>query len=551
MRIGVTFLRWRAVIAALRRDRWEWLGAALLFIAGMLMAHWPMWRSGFSLVQTDNGDPRLINYLLEHSYRWLLREPGHLALWDPPFFYPHQNVLAYSDTQLGAAPLYWFARLLGLAPDSAFQAWLVLLSVFNFTSMFVLLRRIFSVRVFAAGAGAWLFAFASPRIAQLSHPQLMTGFLTVGAIYLISRSFSAGPEPLEKSHHYRLAAAAVLFAAQFYASYYLGWFFMLALALALGFALVRPALRAGLLAYMRSCRTPLLAAFLLWLLLMIPFLIHYGWALEEAGPRAFAEVKIMIPRLQSWFYSGPSSWLYGGLGKLRWMRRLPVEYRGEHEIALGFATSMIIIAGLWSRRKERAGGLIFFTAAALFICFTSLIGLTKIPWRLFYEIVPGASALRAVSRIVLFLLIPAAIGFAWFWERALAHRKYAWLVLLPFCMLEQGRTTPAYDKAENRAVISGIKRALPPGCGALLLRGDLSLNRPFWAVHIDAMWAGLEAGIPVINGYSGNGPPGWGMNETIMPSPTNDKLLNVALRDWVKRHPELRGRVCILGAATK
>src|SRR4051794_21035649 len=64
---------------------------------GLLMAHHPMILSGLAGMQTDRGDTRLINYILEHSYLWLRSAPGHEQFWSPPFYYPAPNVAAYSD----------------------------------------------------------------------------------------------------------------------------------------------------------------------------------------------------------------------------------------------------------------------------------------------------------------------------------------------------------------------------------------------------------------------------------------------------------------------
>src|SRR5436190_653622 len=85
--------------------RWPaYLFAAGVGAIGLLMAHHPMLLSGLRRVQVDVGDSRLINYLLEHNYRWYRGDPNHAEFWDPPFFYPARNIAAYSDTLLGIAP---------------------------------------------------------------------------------------------------------------------------------------------------------------------------------------------------------------------------------------------------------------------------------------------------------------------------------------------------------------------------------------------------------------------------------------------------------------
>src|SRR5918911_1572347 len=97
-------------------------------------------------IAADIGDTRLNNYLLEHSYRWLRQAPGHADFWSPPMFYPATGTMAFADVFLSAAPLYWPWRLLGAAPDTAFQLWMLTVGAFNYLAAYLLLRRVFAAR---------------------------------------------------------------------------------------------------------------------------------------------------------------------------------------------------------------------------------------------------------------------------------------------------------------------------------------------------------------------------------------------------------------------
>jgi hypothetical protein len=70
-------------------------------------------------VQVNHGDPRLVNYQLEHTFLWLSGRSGHESFWSPPVFHPALHVGAYSDTVVGAAPLYWLWRFSGLEGGAA------------------------------------------------------------------------------------------------------------------------------------------------------------------------------------------------------------------------------------------------------------------------------------------------------------------------------------------------------------------------------------------------------------------------------------------------
>ena len=52
----------------------------------------------FAQLQINPGDPRLVQFILEHSYLWLSGEPLHAGFWSPPVHYPVAGVGAYSDT---------------------------------------------------------------------------------------------------------------------------------------------------------------------------------------------------------------------------------------------------------------------------------------------------------------------------------------------------------------------------------------------------------------------------------------------------------------------
>ena len=59
-----------------------------------------------SSIPGDRGDARFNLYLLEHSYKYVSGQES--GFWDVGFFYPHQNVLAYSDNFFSAPSWFMF-----------------------------------------------------------------------------------------------------------------------------------------------------------------------------------------------------------------------------------------------------------------------------------------------------------------------------------------------------------------------------------------------------------------------------------------------------------
>src|SRR5262249_54654073 len=151
-------------------------------LIGLALTFWPMFRSGFALVPGDLGDARFINYVLEHDYRWAIRDPNHPDLWSTPALFPLPNTLAFSDNLLGVAPLYGLWRVLGAGPQTALQLWALTCAILDFGAFWLYARRCWSLGAFASGLAAFVFAFGNVRIAQINHLQLLPQFYSVVAL---------------------------------------------------------------------------------------------------------------------------------------------------------------------------------------------------------------------------------------------------------------------------------------------------------------------------------------------------------------------------------
>ena len=130
-------------------------------------------------------------------------------------------------------------------------------------------------------------------------------------------------------------------------------------------------------------------------------------------------------------------------------------------------------------------------------------------WSTVRAYVPGAAALHAVSRVGLMLLILWSIGLGLFIEALQAQgRSIVAFGVGLLCLLEQGVTTPSYDRDEHRTAVAALARRIDRRDTAFFYSPHHARSTHF-KYHIDAMWAGLETGVPTINGYSGNFPLLW------------------------------------------
>ena len=330
------------------RGRHAFILAVGLGAVGMIMMHYPMIASGLARVQTDVGDTRLIQYFLEHNYRWFRGDPNHARIWDPPFFYPARNVAAHSDTMMAAAPLYGAFRVAGLAPDTSFQLWMMAISALNYAAAFHLLRRRIRVSVPSASAGAFLFAFGNMRAYQLGHQQLMPQFLSVIAVDALFGLFPARAIPWwRRAILWALVPAGVI--AQLTSGVYLGWFLIFSLGIAAAVAVWLPSTRWPFLSVLRRDAPWItLSAVLGWLVLRI-WVSHQVAASLELGTRFYQYVGHCLPHPPAWLCVSQSSWLEGWTIGL--VEKLGWQVQNWQPCGIGLVTTVAGSAGLYLARS--------------------------------------------------------------------------------------------------------------------------------------------------------------------------------------------------------
>jgi hypothetical protein len=504
--------------------------AVLWWAIAMVAAFYPVLLSGGKLMEGYIGDTRLLNYVLEHDYCWMLGDPHHASLWNPPYFYPQPDVLAYCDLLLGAVPWYAPWRLAGFLPDTAYQWWTATILTLDFTLAWLLLRRLsFSPR--AAGAGAFLCAAASPMVSQFGHEQMMAEFYPLlsllGCVDLVR-----GVRPAR-------AAAGVVggVVAQIYTAFYAAWFYAFGLAFVAVVSLGVPAWRRTWLPHWKV----LLAAAGVGALAAAPAVAHYLAASQAVGVRPMAEVHAMLPRLQSWFYMGPFSVVYSF--QCRWSLFAVLQHDQEHRIGLGLLTTLLVWTGLLGARQRpvvRAFTLAWIGLFAVTLCLPGGFSV----WPLIHRLVPGAAALRAIGRVGVATLPVSALGLALWVDRRSSVR---WVSLvLCLVVLEQLQFVRIYEKQPVRDDVRTLAQAIPPDAPVFCFlprslgppRSDLSMLNDKW--NADAMWASMACGVPTINGLSGWWPPGWALH------PLDGPLLDEesALRTW--RHQWALGPVAVI-----
>jgi hypothetical protein len=461
-------------------------------------------------------DARFNFALLEFFYRTLLAilhgQAGNFL--NAPFFYPWPRVTNFSDTHWGDAELYALVRSLGVDMLTSFQAWFVAGFVLTYVATFVCMRML-GVRTWGAAGGAFLFTFALPMAAQFNHAQLVYRLWVPPAVvawdsFLTRRSLRAG-------------AACVLFVAlQLAASIYLGFFLCLLLAAYLAalclFArsrLVLPlwtSFRSASAAELVTAGILLASGFVVLGVVGIPYFeaqSMYGF------PRSLDNA--VLPRPGSYLLAGPSR-LWPNLSATF---AYPLVW--EHQIFPGLAAIIPLAWFLLSKRARARQPLVVPMLATLAVLCAITIDLDgHTLYQLIYSI-PGFSAIRAVTRIILVMMLPLAMLFGMLIDNLAATQAYRlrryFLIMALFVLLvaecsliNQNSSAPSDWRARLNAIEARLPKTLPPH-SVLAIASEPQkpgqVDYPWILAQTDAILVAVTLGIRTLNGYSGNIPATW------------------------------------------
>lgn len=466
----------------------------------------------FRAMPGDMGDARFNELILEHVVRWL-RGVDH-DLWSPGFFFPFPGALAFSDNHFGSVGAYALLRLAGWSSEGAYVGWFTLAYVLNFLCCAHALRR-FGLSPHGSAVGAFLFAFGMPVLAQSGHAQLGYRFAIPLAMLALHRL-------LRDRRALHLAWLGIWVTVQFLCSIYLGYFLLLLLGSWLlanyavsALAPSEPHSQATLPGTWRKRETlhcvVVLATCAATLAVM--FLPYLHFARLYGFGRLPMEIASLLPRPGSYLLADLSM-LWGALSQsigsvpMRHEQQLFIGAGGCVLAAIGFLHG----EGRWRRTA----------AAALFLLFALTLDVRGLSVYRMLESLPLANAIRGVSRIILVMLFPLALlagaGIDWLVDRN-THRhlvRRAAAVLLTLLMIIEcvARYAPNVALQDLRARRSAILLAVPDSLSSdAIVFVPRQTGEPAYMTELDGMDLAQRLGRNTINGYSGNSPPGFGLNK--------------------------------------
>src|SRR3989338_5970528 len=506
---------------------------SFFLIIGLLITFYPTLFSNFKNVQTELGDTRFNIYRLEHSYLWIKAAPLHKFLWDLPIFYPYKKTLAYSDTMLGAAFPYWLIRMLFL-PDTAYQIWLIVISILNYSAMFLFLNKGLKYSTFPSSIGSFIFSFSIPRTIQLAHAQLLPGFFIIFSLFGLYKFFT-GKSKYAFLNIFFFYAGIVL---QLITTYYLAFFYILSLFLTLLLSLTHPR---NIIIIFEKIKTQILPLITLTLLSAFVILLMYQNYIslgKKNGLWNLEEIKSYIPTFMAWFYSGSNSLIYSKISDVFHFRN-PEELK----LSVGYFTSAIIVYSAIINRRKPFYKLLIYTSILL-ITITTVIPFTTISvWYVLADKIFFLRSVKPIGRVIFILLIPISIFVAEFFQNI----KYkSILVLLSlFIIIEQIQILESFDKLNNRNSIMGIVNRIPKNCDIFYY---ISRNNEIdYKTQVDAMWAGIYAAKYTINGYSTWYPPYY--NEILKSNAKDYKellLVKKGFNKWIQDNKLYDKNTCLV-----
>lgn len=201
---------------------WFWFALLLFFVCTVVFLY--PYSFYASNTVSDAGDP-----LLNISTLWRVQQ--HLAkgeildLYEAAYFYPRENVLAYSEIMLPTAIISWPVAAISGNPVLSYNFAFFLAYFLTALFTFLLVKRLTGSPVAGIVSGL-LFAFCQWRIHRPAHLQLLTNQWTP-LVFLFLHRFWEGRRRRD------IVLAAVFFAVQTLSCIYLGLIFSVGVGIAL------------------------------------------------------------------------------------------------------------------------------------------------------------------------------------------------------------------------------------------------------------------------------------------------------------------------------
>tara|TARA_B100000508_G_scaffold140085_2_gene140055 strand:+ start:73868 stop:75451 length:1584 start_codon:yes stop_codon:yes gene_type:complete len=459
-----------------------------------------------SLLPGDLGDTRFNLFILEHCYQYFTGAVDQF--WNSGFMYPEAEVISLSDNLLGSAPIYSFFRLIGLDIFSAFQWWVLALSVLNYVCAYLLVVYL-SKKSWFSGIAAFVFAFSLGLAAQMNHAQTFPRFaipLTLLFLFLWK----------DKMHWKWFFLSITSLTYTFYCGIYLG--FMTFIPFVVMFSIILYSKWNLFIAEIKTLRNKLiyLSAIVVNLFLLYILFAPYLRRSKSNPIHDYHYVKESIPTIESYLSAHPGTLIHtpienfiGGDQVAFW----------DHWLFSGWLATLglavMIILTFKKRLIERTN---FNTQNTRILMITGLITFILFlrigDYSLYYFLyqLPGFGAMRALERIINIELLFFGIGLAFILtliaNKLRNYKIFVFIFVLPLLIIDNSidpasaNTTSKEVMKERHQKLVKKMEDIPKG-EVVSYEPDLNnLNTHIVHYQLDAMLAAQSLGLKSVNGYS-------------------------------------------------
>ena len=522
--------------------------------------------NGFTVLFGDNDDATIAVSILEHWKHFL----EGADRWNRvSYFFPSRDSLGYNDGLFLYGVPYAFLRFTGFDPFLAAELVSILVRACGAYAYVFVARQYLGLSLGLSLLAAFLFNLSGNSLLEGNHAQLFTvSFLPIWLL-LLGKSGCALWSILPQSGDAKRAgirrgllwgiAAAIFFDAWLLTAFYTAWlsglFVALVSLIALS-AIVASPVRSKALDFLgrRTILLSLAAILTSGALGAIPFLLVYLPKAAETGMHHFGNLRPSIPDLINLLNPHLDFGLWQGLRAQLGGRVMPGETDRFGYSALLLAPALLGCVAIFSDRAASPAVQRVWSSTAVATVLLAAAVTHPVLWRIIYDVVPGARALREPGRLLLVLSLPltglAMLGLAWL--RRLGGRSLAMdrIALSVVVVLAAGLVVEELDvdgpvmlvRAAPLHLLRAVPRT-PAGCAAFYVTGrspelrglDESSLEWLYRPNVDAMLIAAIRAVPTINGFSTFNPPDWNF-AAVDRADYRDRVAA-----YVSRHRILRG----------
>jgi putative flippase GtrA len=498
------------------------VGSGLLSI---YLFFYKQFNSNFSVLFGDPYDGVIEAVLVGHWYKVV----NLIHHWNQPFyFYPHEGTLGYNDSYLIYGLLSLPFRFMGINILTTQEYVHIIVKATGFFSMVWLLNAITAKKSVINIFGAALFVLMINSSNEAGHGQLLSVAFSP-LLFGIALKAITSISDRDKKFILWGALFSIAYVAWLLTSFYMAWFFGLfcILVFLVALAVDYSSITLRLLELAKNKKLQSLFLGIFFLVCTIYFLLIYIPKLDQTGGHTYQVALNFSLGLGDLINIGPATSLIWGKSLDILSAEFP-GYFGVGKQLVGFTPdillSIVVLLALYLFNKNFK-----LTTLQFAVICAGVIGLF-LPisihgwslWWFIYHWVPGATGIRVIARLWVFLAFPFAIAITLLVHQlnsSQPNRLFS-LFFVTVLLIGQINISPyvCLDVLSVLHIIEGMP-VVPKACKVFFVMehsgyssGDKNIDS-LYRQNVAAMLISDHVNLPTINGYASFLPPDWDFSE--------------------------------------